>query len=112
MPYTHKSLAFVWLIALGLLALSASGVVAGPWLLLLLAVALATPALVLRSPAGTTTTAGERAWPATDERSRSPLDLGGIDVWENEGGARRRHVSGGIREPPMLPRHDDCRNPP
>jgi hypothetical protein len=101
MPYTHKSLAFVWLIALGLLALSGSGVVAGPWLLLLVAVALATPALVLRSPAGTTTTADERAWPAADERPRSRLDLGGIDVcrWENEGGARRRHVSGGIREP-------------
>jgi hypothetical protein len=101
MPYTHKSLAFVWLIAFGLLALTGSGVVTGSGLVLLLAVALAAPALILRSPAGATTASHERAWAPVDTRARLPLDLGGIDVcqWENEGGARRRHVSGGIREP-------------
>jgi hypothetical protein len=101
MPYTRKSLAFVWLLSFGLLALSGSGVVAGSWLLLLLGVALAAPAVMLRSPAGAATTSHERAWAAADERARAPLDAGGIDVhrweggidvhrWENEGGARRR----------------------
>jgi len=48
MPYTYTSIAIVWLIVLGLFALSASGAVAGRWLLLLLLVALGAPALVLR----------------------------------------------------------------
>jgi hypothetical protein len=52
MRYTRKSLAFVWLIAFGLFVLAASGEMTGPWLLSLLAVALAAPALILRSPAG------------------------------------------------------------
>ena len=101
MPYTHKSLAFVWLITFGLFALTGSGVIAGSWLLLLVPVALAAPALILRSPAGATTTSHEHAWVIADERDRSPLDLGGIDVyrWQNEGGARRMHVSGRIPDP-------------
>ena len=49
MPFTYTSLAFVWLITLALLGLTASGVVAGSWLLLLVLVALAMPALILRS---------------------------------------------------------------
>ena len=49
MPYTYKSLALVWLITLGLLGLTVSGVVAGSWLLLFVLVALATPALLLRN---------------------------------------------------------------
>jgi hypothetical protein len=48
MPYTYASLAFVWLITLGLFAVTASGAVAGAGLLLFVLVALATPALVLR----------------------------------------------------------------
>src|SRR5690349_7208725 len=48
-PYTDKSLAFVWLIALGLFGLAGSGVVAGPWLLLCVLLALTMPALFLRS---------------------------------------------------------------
>jgi hypothetical protein len=48
MPYTYKSIACVWLIVLGLFALSASGTVTGRWLLLLLLVALGAPALILR----------------------------------------------------------------
>ena len=50
MRYMAKSLAFLWLVSLTLFALSGSGVVAGPWLLLLLAVALVVPVLVLRNP--------------------------------------------------------------
>ena len=49
MSYTYKSLAFVWLITLGLFGLTASGVVAGPWLLLCILLALTMPALILRS---------------------------------------------------------------
>lgn len=49
MPYTYKSLAFVWFITLGLLYLTASGVVAGSWLLLFVLVALAMPAIILRT---------------------------------------------------------------
>jgi hypothetical protein len=48
-PYTYKSLAFVWLITLGLLYVTASGVVAGSWLLLFVLVALAMPAIILRT---------------------------------------------------------------
>jgi hypothetical protein len=48
MPYTYASLAFVWLITLGLFAVSASGVVAGSWLIPFVLVALGTPALILR----------------------------------------------------------------
>jgi len=55
MPFTYKSLAFVWLVIFGLFALTASGVVTGSWLLLTLPVALAAPALVLRRPAGEST---------------------------------------------------------
>jgi len=47
MPYTFRSLVFLWVIIFGLFALAGSGVVAGPWLLLVLAVALAAPAVVL-----------------------------------------------------------------
>jgi hypothetical protein len=50
MPYTNASLAFVLLMTLGLFASSASGVVAGAWLILFLLVALAAPALILRRP--------------------------------------------------------------
>jgi len=48
MPYTYGSIVVVWLLVLGLFALSASGAVTGRWLLLLLLVALGAPALVLR----------------------------------------------------------------
>ena len=49
MPYTNKSIAFVWLMTFGLFALSGSGVIPGRWLLPFLLVALAAPALILRS---------------------------------------------------------------
>jgi hypothetical protein len=90
MPSTYKSLAFVWLISFALFTLAGSGAVAGPWLLLLLAVGLAAPAVLLRdSAAATMSPRAPRV--VTNEGDRSPLDLGGIDVcrWENEGGARR-----------------------
>jgi hypothetical protein len=51
MPYTNRSLTFVWLITLALFAASASGVFVGWSFVALLAVAFAAPWLVLRSPA-------------------------------------------------------------
>ena len=48
-PYTYNSLAFVWLTILGLFSLTASGVVASPWLLGLTLAALAVPFLILRN---------------------------------------------------------------
>ena len=51
MPYTNKSLTFVWLITLALFVVSASGVLRGWWFVVLLAVAFAAPWLVLRTPA-------------------------------------------------------------
>jgi hypothetical protein len=91
MPYTYRSLAFVWFIMSALFAVSVSGVPANWWLILLLAVALATPVLVLRNPAQVTIAAPGRSSNATAAPASSPLDLGGTDVlrWENEGGARR-----------------------
>jgi hypothetical protein len=69
MPYTYRSLTFVWLITFGLFVLTGSGGMAAPWLLLLLAVALAAPALILRRPAGATTmTSPERPRVVADER--------------------------------------------
>ncbi len=51
MPYTTRSLAFTWLIILALFAVSVSGRLQGPWFVLLVGVALAAPALVLRDAA-------------------------------------------------------------
>src|SRR5213083_791767 len=104
MPYTHKSLAFVWLIAFGLVALTGSGMVAGSWLLLLVPIALVAPALILRRPRpiGMTTRQPERTGIVSDDRDRPPLDFREVEVyeWENEGGAALMHVGNRrIREP-------------
>jgi len=48
MPYTYTSLVVLWLVTLGLFVVSASGALAGSWLMLLVLIALATPALTLR----------------------------------------------------------------
>ena len=92
MPYTPKSLACLWFVTLGLFALAGAGVVSGPWLLLLLAVGLAAPALILRDPVAATNTSDERARVVEGGPPRSPVDRSRIDVirWENEGGALRR----------------------
>jgi hypothetical protein len=91
-PYTYKSLALVWLITLGLLGLTASGVVAGSSLLLCVLVALAMPALLLRTPhrVGVIVRSLKRPSVASEARDQSPLDPGASDVsrWESEGGAR------------------------
>jgi hypothetical protein len=46
MSFTHKSLAFIWLLLLGFAGLAGSGVVAGPWLMALIAAALVMPTLI------------------------------------------------------------------
>jgi hypothetical protein len=96
-PHTYKSLACLWLITLGLFALTASSVVARSWLPLLLLVALAAPALILRSQDRVAVIARSRKRPriVADAPDRSPWDLGGIDVyqWENEGGAAAHRAS-------------------
>jgi hypothetical protein len=48
MPYTRTSLVVLWVVVLALLGLAGSGAVVGPWLLLLVAVALAAPAGILK----------------------------------------------------------------
>jgi len=103
MPYTYKSLTFMWLIALGLFALTGSGAVAGKWVLACLLIALAAPALVLRTPRPVVVPAAAsrpranaasrpRANALSGEDDRSPTDLGRIDVhrWEDEGGTAVR----------------------
>src|SRR5436190_3109871 len=101
MPYTYSSLAFMWLITLGLFAVSASGLVAGSSLILLLLVALATPALILRrfehSAAvaaqldAVRVTAGSRRRPSalakTIDRSRLKPVAIDVDLWEDDGAA-------------------------
>jgi hypothetical protein len=106
MPYTYTSLAFLWLVILGLFAVSGSGVVAGSWLIPLLLVALATPALILRRFKDSPTIAPQpepvRVIAGSRRRlkafDRSPLEAVGVDVdlWENEGGAPRRHARSGL----------------
>jgi hypothetical protein len=71
MPYTYKSLAFTWLIILALFAVSASGVARGWWFVLLLAVAVAAPALVLRSPVEVATASPERPLVVADAFAES-----------------------------------------
>jgi hypothetical protein len=81
-PYKYKSLAFVWLITFGLFGLTASGVVAGSWLVVFVLVALATPALLLRSQhrVGVVARLRKRRRVVSEARDQSPLDLGAIDV--------------------------------
>jgi len=100
MPYTKKSLAIVWLTMIALVALTGSGTVAGRWFILVVLLALAVPAVVLKSPAATdmTETAPEHGGIVSDDRERSPHDPGNVAAsdWENEGGAGLMHVRGGI----------------
>jgi len=49
MRFTNTSLVLVWLITLALFMLAGFGVIAGSWLFVLLAVALAAPTLLLRT---------------------------------------------------------------
>lgn len=110
MSYTYKALTSVWLIVFGLVGLSGSGMVVGSWILLLVAAALVMPALILtlcskpRRAVGAITTSHERTLVVAAVRGRSSLESSGIDVyrWENEGGARRTHFSGGVPEPVHL----------
>ena len=60
MPYSFKSVTSLWIVAFGLLAVTVSGAVEGPWLLLPLMVALTTPALILQSTLRGFTTSRER----------------------------------------------------
>jgi hypothetical protein len=46
MTDTYPALALAWLVVFGLVALSASGMVAGAWVLLLVAAALVMPPLI------------------------------------------------------------------
>jgi hypothetical protein len=92
-PFTNKSLAFLWLITFGLFSLTASGVVTGPWLLPLLLFALAAPVLTLRGrhPVHVIARSPERPTIVAASRRRSPKGNSAIHLsqWENEGGARR-----------------------
>jgi hypothetical protein len=60
MPYTSTSLIALWAVILALLALAGSGAVAGPWRLLLVAVALAAPAVILKDSVLAKATAREQ----------------------------------------------------
>jgi hypothetical protein len=69
---------------------------------LILLVALAAPALILRNQGTVDAIARSRMRPrVASARDQSPSDLGAIEVyrWKNEGGAPPMDVSGGIREP-------------
>jgi hypothetical protein len=82
MPYTYRSLAFVWLIMSALFAVTVSGgVPAGWWLVLLLAVALLTPMLVLGRSARVTATSPERPLVAAVERKPSPVQSDSLKVF-------------------------------
>jgi hypothetical protein len=90
-PYTYKSLAFLWLTIFGLVALTASGTLAHSWLPVLLLAALIAPRLILRSPdpVGVVARSRQRPRVVSDAGERLPWEVSGIDVyrWENEGGA-------------------------
>jgi len=69
MSYTYRTLAPVWLIVFGLVALSGSGLVAGSWVLLLVMAAFGAPLIfsVFATPrtVGAATPSQGRAWPDT-----------------------------------------------
>jgi hypothetical protein len=46
LSYTHRALALVWLLLMGLFWLAGSGIVSGAWLILLIVAALVMPALI------------------------------------------------------------------
>jgi len=48
MPYTRTSLLLLWVVIVALCGLAGSGAVAGPWRLLLVAMALVAPAVILK----------------------------------------------------------------
>ena len=70
MPYTYKSLAFVWLIFLALFAMSASGAASWWRLMLLLAAAFLVPAIVLQTRADAADTSSEPPLVMADGGSR------------------------------------------
>jgi len=90
MPYTNASLASVWLVICGLVAVAVSGAIRGPWLLLLLVLAVIMPALILRSPAVAIAGSRKRPLPAARSRNRRLAEQGEVELsgWENEGGAQ------------------------
>ncbi len=49
MPYTATSLTLVWIAAVALLVVTASGAASGPWLVVAVLAALLAPALLRRS---------------------------------------------------------------
>lgn len=79
MPYTSLSLTMVWLILAALVAVTASGLVAGPWRLLLVLAALATPFL-LRRPAGAVPVRPGRSHGLMSRFGRRPHDPRGSDI--------------------------------
>lgn len=94
MSYTYKELTLAWLTVFGLAALSGSGMIAGPWVLLLAGAALVMPGLTLslwskpRGPAGAITTSQGPALAVPAMRDRSPREAGGIDVEKRWRGPR------------------------
>ena len=108
MSYTYKALTLVWLTVFGLAALSGSGVIAGPWVLLLVGAALVMPGLTLslcskpREAVGAIATTQGRALAVPPMRDRSPREASGIDV-ENEV-PRSTPFGGTVPEPvPVVP---------
>jgi len=108
MSYTYKALTLAWLTVFGLAALSGSGMITGPWVLLLAGAALVMPGLTLsvcskpRGAAGAIPTSQGRASAGPAMRDRSPREASGIDV-ENEV-ARSTPFGGSVPDPvPLVP---------
>ena len=108
MSYTYKALTLAWLIVFGLAALSGSGMITGPWVLLLAGAALVMPGLTLslcskpRSAAEAIATSQGRALAGPGMRVRSPREASGIDL-KNEV-ARPAPFSGSVPDPvPLVP---------
>ncbi len=80
MPYTHKVLAFAWLLVFGLFALAGSGAVSGSWVLLLILAAGGAP-LILRL--------GATAPPAPKVATSAPRGMKGPYNVQNPGRHRR-----------------------
>jgi hypothetical protein len=108
MSYTYKALTLAWLTVFGLAALSGSGMITGPWVLLLVGAALVLPGLTLslcskpQGAAEAITTSQGRALAGPAVRDRSPREASGIDV-KNEV-ARPAPFSGNVPDPVPLVR--------
>jgi hypothetical protein len=97
MSYTYKALTLAWLTVFGLAALSGSGMITGPWVLLLVGAALVLPGLTLslcskpQGAAEAITTSQGRALAGPAVRDPSAATCPTRSPWSGDAPGASRH---------------------